>query len=476
MANKRIVLFPFLAQGHLIPFLSFAKLISQRHSTFSITLINTPLNIQKLRAKLPPNSLVELRELPFSSSDHGLPPNIETTESLPLHLYLNFFTATETLKTSFENLISELIDKHGCSNLCIIADMFLGWTVEGANRLGVSHSVFVTSGAYASAIFFSLWLNPPENFASSEEDELALVDFPEISIPQSMILNTVIPTNGTDPFAIFLQRQLSLSFKSSSFLVNTVEEFETEGLSLLRRSSQLPVWCVGPLACLPSSSPVHDSNYCIKWLNSRTPASVLYISFGSQNSIPASQMMQLAKGLEASGKSFIWVIRPPLEFAMNEEWRPEWLPGEFEERMKERNQGILVHKWAPQLEILSNESTVAFLSHCGWNSVVESLSQGVPIIGWPIIGDQMFNSKMLEEVGVCVEIARGMKRGWEEVAKAIELVMGGTNKGFEMRVKANEIKEMMRRALREDEGNAGSSVKAVKDFLQTAFSTKTMMN
>lgn len=481
MASQHIVLFPFMAQGHLIPFLSLAKIISRRHPACGITLINTPLNIKKLQPCLPSNSSVELAELPFSSSDHGLPPNTETTESLPLHLFTDFSHATETLQPSFEILMSELILKRGRSNICIVADMFLGWTVESANKLGVSHSVFVTSGAYGSAIFFSLWLNPPKSFDSPEVDEVSPVDLPEVHIHRSVIKKTIIPTDGTEPSptTVFIRRQLSLSLQSRGLLLNTVEDFETKGLRLLRRSTGLPVWPIGPLVHQPSSPSVHAGHRCIKWLNSKPPASVLYISFGSQNSIPAPQMMQLAKGLEASGKHFIWAIRPPLEFAANEEFRAEWLPEGFENRTTEKNQGILVHKWAPQLEILSHASTAAFLSHCGWNSVVESLSQGVPIVGWPLIGDQMYNSKMLEEMGVCVEIheaSDGLESGWLGVAKAIELVMGGTRKGDEMRIKAAEIKEVMMNALREDEGSVGSSAKAMNNFLHAAFSMKNMAN
>lgn len=378
--------------------------------------------------------------------------------------------------------MSELILKHSCNNVSVIADMFCGWTVESAKKLGVSHSVFVTSGAYGSAIFFSLWLNPPKDFDSSKEDELSLVDFPEVQIRRSAIMKTIIPTDGTDPTTAFIRRQLSLSFQSRGLLLNTVEDFEKKGLSLLQRSPGLPVWSIGPLVHQSSLPSIHADNKCIKWLNSKTPASVLYVSFGSQNSIPAQQMMQLAKGIEASGKHFIWVIRPPLEFAANEEFRAEWLPEGFENRITEKNQGILFHKWAPQLEILSHASVAAFLSHCGWNSVVESLSQGVPIIGWPLIGDQIYNSKMLEEMGMCIEIATeiqaadGLKNGWREISKTIELVMGGTKRGNEMRIKAKEIKEVMRKAVREDEGSVGSSIKAIDDFLQGTFSMKNMAN
>ncbi|KAJ6421715.1 hypothetical protein OIU84_028992 [Salix udensis] len=108
--------------------------------------------------------------------------------------------------------------------------------------------------------------------------------------------------------------------------------------------------------------------------------------------------------------------------------------------MEKRKQGLLVRNWAPQLEILSHQSTGAFLSHCGWNSVLESLSQGVPIIAWPLAGEQAYNSKMLvEEMGVSVELTRWLHSclDWKEVKKVIELVMDKNGKGGDMRSKGN---------------------------------------
>ena len=133
--------------------------------------------------------------------------------------------------------------------------------------------------------------------------------------------------------------------------------------------------------------------------------------------------------------------------------------------------GLIVRNWAPQLEILGHESTGLFLSHCGWNSVMESLSQGVPIMGWPMAAEQTYNSKMLmEEMGVSVELTRGVQSEivGEKVKEMIEMVMDeNVGKGMEMRKRAGEVREKMRAAVRDGEGDqeVGSSVKAMDDFL-----------
>ncbi|XP_075675232.1 UDP-glycosyltransferase 92A1-like [Castanea sativa] len=252
-----------------------------------------------------------------------------------------------------------------------------------------------------------------------------------------------------------------------------------------RKMGGKPVWMIGP-ACSSMKNDTHNqeerseklsskTDSCCEWLDLHPPTSVLYVSFGSHNTILPSQMMELALSLEASNKAFMWVIRPPFGFSSTEDFRAEWLPDGFEERIREKNQGLLVHKWAPQQEILSHKSIGAFLSHCGWNSVLESLSQGIPIIGWPLGGEQCFNSQMLEnEVGVCIEVARGVnsETKHDEVARVIKMVLGKTEKGEEMRRKANQMKEKMEDSLRGGGGFEGSSIKAINDFLGTATSIK----
>lgn len=487
-------MFPLMAQGHIIPFLALANLI-QRRTNSTITFIGTPLNIQRLKTTLPPNSQIRLTPIPFNSSDHGLPPGAENTDSLPIPLIISLYEASQSLQPSFEKILIHIIEEESHPPICIIADIFLGWTVEIAKKLGIFHAVFTTMGGYGTAAVIPLWLHLPHSLTDS--DEFHLPGFPDsFRLHRSQMSSYMRAANGKDQWSVFFGRQISLSLGSDGMLCNTVEEVEKMGLELLRKNTKLPVWSVGPLlppSLFSPSSPSGEitsqrvgkesgisSEVCMSWLNLHRPSSVLYISFGSQNTISAAQMMQLANGLEKCGRDFMWVVRPPIGHDINGEFRAEWLPDGFEERVLARKQGILVRKWAPQVEILAHESTGAFLSHCGWNSVLESLSHGVPIIGWPLASEQFYNSKMMvEELGVCVEIARGNGGGGGgemecgRVEKVIEMVMGETEKGKEMKRKAKEMKEMIRAAVREEDGSEkGSSIRALDDFIQTAKSKR----
>ncbi|KAB2039539.1 hypothetical protein ES319_D02G016700v1 [Gossypium barbadense] len=400
-----IVMVPFMAHGHLIPFLALAKQIHHQIG-FNIAIANTPLNIQYLRSTLRGNPIpgIHFLELQFNSSDHGLPPNTENTENLSL----------------------DLIDNA----------------------------------------------------------EFNVPGFPDrCKFHVSQLHDFLRKADGTDLWSKFMQPQILSSLKSFGWLCNTVEEIEPYGLDLLRKYIKSPVWSIGPL--LPKSWLINSSasgrqhagkepgtspEKCVQWLDMHSDDSVLYISFGSQNTISPSNMMELATGLEKAGKPFAWVIRPPLGFDLKAEFKPEWLPEGFEDRMSRNNQGLLVKNWAPQLEILSHRSTGAFLSHCGWNSTMESLSQGVKIIGWPLVAEQAYNSKMLvEEMGVAVELTRGVRSSIssDKVKEVIEMVMGKEGKGRDMKRKAQEIAEHIMAAVKDEGNEKGSSIKALDDFVST---------
>nr|AFJ53035.1 UDP-glycosyltransferase 1 [Linum usitatissimum] len=473
--QTHIVLFPFLVQGHIIPFLPLAHHIEQRTNkeTTSITLINTPLNVKKLRSSLPPASTINLLEIPFESSDHhGLPPGTENTDVLPYPLIIRLLQASTTLRPAFKSLVVDLAG----DRLCIIADMFFGWTVTVAKEIGACHVVFSGSGGFGLACYYSIWLSLPHRNCDEETKGgyFQLEDFHEASrFHKTQLPTSILEADGSDPWSLFQRENLTAWSGSDGILFNTAEELDSIGLCYFRRKLGIPAWPIGPVLLnrnLSNSGSGISSNSCKAWLDTKPEKSVLYVSFGSQNTINPSQMMQLGKALASSKINFIWAVRPPIGFDINSDFQSKkWLPENFEENTSGR--GILIEKWAPQVEILSHKATGGFLSHCGWNSVLESLSCGVPMIGWAMAGEQFFNVKFLEEnLGVCVEVARGKscEVRCEEIVEKIEAVMSGG----EIRRKAVEVKEMMRKAVDEgDGGRKGSSLIAVDEFLTAAMTS-----
>ncbi|KAJ4724182.1 Glycosyltransferase [Melia azedarach] len=361
--------------------------------------------------------------------------------------------------------------------------MFFGWCKEIAQEFGVFHALFIGGSGFGFACFYSLWLNLPHQ--NTHSDEFALPNFPEASrIHVSQMTEYLRGANGSDPFSLFLRKALPRWKDADGILFNSVEELDKIGLRYFRRELGCPVFPVGPILLSAGSQAGSgkevgiSAEVCRNWLDSKPCNSVLYVSFGSQNTISASQMVQLAMALETSGKNFIWVVRPPIGFDINSEFKADkWLPEGFEGRIKDSGRGLLVHKWAPQVNILSHRSVSAFLSHCGWNSVLEALSHGVRIIGWPLAAEQFYNSKLLEEdIQVCVEVARGESCEvlHQEIAEKIKLVMNENEneKGKEMKRKTLEVKESIENAVKNEGNFQGSSVKAMDQFLNAAFTKR----
>ncbi|XP_016452897.1 UDP-glycosyltransferase 92A1-like isoform X2 [Nicotiana tabacum] len=456
--QEHIIMLPFLALGHMIPFLALANKIQER-TNYKITIVSTPLNIKYLSSNRQNPNNISLVSLPYNSFDLGLPPNTENTEALPLKDMVTIFNSTLSLKDPLKKLILEIIKKDGKSPLCIISDTFMGFASEVAKSCGIFNVSFTTGGAYGTAAYVSLWLN----------------------LPHLLAINGVFKMPGFDENScIFNVSQLHPFMKLAN------------GIKAIKNLTKLPVWCIGPLLpqCMikkGEKDQILESRIakdhglspekCIEWLNKHPKNSVLYISFGSQNTISTSQMMALALGLEDSEKPFIWVVRPPIGFDLKGEFKSEWLPQGFQERVEKGNKGLIVKSWAPQLQILCHGSTGAFLTHCGWNSVLESLSEGVPIISWPLAGEQAFNSKMLmEEMGVCIELTKGVESVIEkdDVKKVIDVVLSTSGKGKEMKERANEIGISIREAVKEEGKFKGSSVKAMDDFISTLLCTRNL--
>uniref|UniRef100_K3YEW9 Glycosyltransferase n=1 Tax=Setaria italica TaxID=4555 RepID=K3YEW9_SETIT len=484
--SMHVILAPFPAQGHFAAFLTLAGRLHAARPSVVITLVSTPGKVAALRTSASAAAVPFLRfhALPFSPEEHGLPAGADSADAIHVRYFLKLFQSTGGRRRAPAACV-------------VVADPFLAWTTAVARRLGARHAFFVSCGAVGSAVFHSLWKHLP-HLRAPGADAFVLPDHPEVNVYGSQLPRHLLLGDGTDPWSVFYRQQILLGYGTDALLVNTTdtgrelgfspgclcnrdkrsrlwEEFEPAGLRMLRRTMGVPVLPIGPLVRVPIQHTSHrepDSDSIVRWLDARNKSSVLYISFGSQNSLRPEQMMELAAALELTGRPFVWTIRPPMVLDdtngnTGTVTSDKWLPEGFEERMSANDTGLLVHGWAPQLSILAHASTSAFLSHCGWNSVLESVAHGMPVLGWPLQGDQFFNCKMLEqEWGACVEVARGHGDSSPAVerarlAQAVETVLGDTSKGAEMRRCAKEIQELIGRSRSKD---GDSSAEVLQEF------------
>jgi hydroquinone glucosyltransferase len=183
----------------------------------------------------------------------------------------------------------------------------------------------------------------------------------------------------------------------------------------------------------------------LKFLDKQEKKSILYVSFGSGGTLSNEQIIELAFGLELSGQNFLWVLRPPNKFGVIDDYDSseyeddilfQFLPNGFLERTK--GKGLVVPYWAPQVEILGHSSIGGFLCHCGWNSTLESIVHGIPLIAWPLFAEQKMNAALLSD-GLKVAIRPKVNEKGiverEEIAKVVKnLMVGEEGKGIRERM------------------------------------------
>ncbi|CAN6566870.1 unnamed protein product [Malus baccata var. baccata] len=447
-----ILMLPWLGHGHISPFLELAKKLTDRRD-FHILICSTPVNLSSIKPKLPQkySHCIEFVELHLPHDE--LPPHYHTTNGLPPHLMPTLKKAFDMSSDNFSHILRTLKPD------LLIYDFLQPW----APSLASSHNIpavefFTTSAAVISFLVHHL-KNPNVIFPYPS---IYLRDYETKKF--SSVLES--SANGIKD----VERALLCSDRSRNIiLVKTSGEIESKYIDSLSKLMEKKIVPVGSLVQDPMDQKVDEESSIIKWLNERERASVVFVSFGSEYFLSKEELQEIALGLELSQVSFIWVIRFPKE---EKSTRVEdVLPKGFGERVGER--GMIVEDWAPQVKILKHSSVGGFVSHCGWSSVLESIKFGVPIIAMPMQLDQPLNARLVEEVGVGVEVIRtggGGSLRREEVAKVIrDVVVEKIGEG--MRIKALELSDKMKK--KEDEEMDGVAEELMQICTTTRESTST---
>ncbi|XP_010030919.3 UDP-glycosyltransferase 91C1 [Eucalyptus grandis] len=435
-----IMMFPWLAFGHILPYFELAKRLASKG--IHISFISTPRNIQRLPPV--PDNLIEnikLVQIPLTSVD-GLPENSEATIDLPLECTEYLRKACDGLREALEQLLCKI------SPDLILFDFVQCWIPQIAAKFSVPSGYF---SAYAACTL--AFLGPPaelESFGRGKKPEDFAVTpdwFPLTSLvsqgphlAQKMFKNLYFP----DKSSLSCSQRWAATLHGCEFVaVRSCSEFEGEYLNLLRglyRKPVLPVGLLPPLSKNKACDQATGSNWShiSKWLDKQARKSVLFVGFGTEYKMPLEEIHELAYGLELSEMPFFWILRKPggLEFDSS-----ELLPDGFLERTSERS--MVSIGWAPQLAILGHPAIGGCLYHSGWSSIIESLGFGHPQITMPMVDDQGLNAKLLVEKGVGFEVPRNEDGSFhrDAVAKSIRLVML-EDQGEGLRVKAAHIQKI----------------------------------
>jgi hypothetical protein len=461
------VLVPMMAAGHAGPMLDMARVLASRGAL--VTFVTTPLNLPRL-GRVPGDDALSIRFLPlrFPCAEAGLPEGCESLDALPgLGLLANFNDACAMLRAP---LVARLRDDAAAGAArpasCVVSDACHPWTGGVARELGVPRLAF--DGFCAFSSFCMRQMNLHRIFDGVDDDTrpVRIPGFPinvEISRARS-------PGNFTGPvMKEFGEEIMAESARADGLVVNSFAELEPLFVDAYEEAIGKKVWTIGPLflmRAIPATVNVDDADAvrCASWLDSKKPRSVVFVSFGSLVRSSLLQLVEIAHGLEASGRPFIWAVKPG-DLAGFERWLSD---DGFETRVGER--GLVVTGWAPQRAILSHPATGAFVTHCGWNSVLECVAAGLPMVTWPHFAEQFMNEKLVVDVlrvGVPVGVngaaqwgveAEAVVATREDVARAVVSVSDGGEEGAARRARA----AMVGRKARDAVTRGGSSYRNVE--------------
>ncbi|TYH39636.1 hypothetical protein ES332_D12G191100v1 [Gossypium tomentosum] len=444
--NCHILLFPYPAQGHMLPLLHLAHRLSLHGLT--ITIVITHKNLPYLSSLLSshPSSITPLI-LPFPSHP-SIPPGVENVKDLGHSGNLPMLTSLSKL----HDPLLHWFNSHPDPPVAIISDFFLGWTLHLAHQLNIPRLVFFPSGAFLAAIDDYVW-NNVEQLKTLDQVELSAL--PGSHVFKSHHLPSLFRLyKKSDPDWEFVKDLKLANTKSWGCVFNSFEAFEGEYMDYLKKKlSHDRIFGVGPLNLpgpgnLGSGSDLNEG--LLTWLDGCPKASVVYVCFGSQKLLKRVQMEALALGLEKSGTRFVWVVKTGSTQEREDGFGN--VPDGFEERVAGR--GLVIREWAPQVSILSHEAAGVFLSHCGWNSVLEGIVGGVVILAWPMEADQFVNARLLvEDMGVGVRVCEGA--GSVPEAGELSRVIGESmSEAGGLKDRAKELKEKALEAVSKE----GSSV------------------
>ncbi|KAF7021600.1 hypothetical protein CFC21_034517 [Triticum aestivum] len=473
-ARAHFVLVPMMAQGHTIPMTDMARLLAEHG--MQVSFITTPVNAARLEgftADVKAAGLaVQLVELHFPTAEFGLPDGCENLDMIQSkNLFLNFM---ETCAALQEPLMAYLREQQRSPPSCIISDMMHWWTGDIARELGIPRLTFSGFCGFSSLVRYIII---HKNVLEHVTDDNELITIPGFPTPLELMKAKLPGTLSVPGMEQIHEKMFEEELRCDGEITNSFKELEALYIESFEQITRKKVWTVGPMClCHRSSNTMAargnkasmDEAQCLQWLDSRKPGSVIFVSFGSLACTTPQQLVELGMGLEASKKPFIWVIKAGPKFPEVE----EWLADGFEERVKDR--GMIIRGWAPQVMILWHQAIGGFVTHCGWNSTIEGICAGVPMITWPHFAEQFLNEKLVVDVlklGVEVGVQGVPQWGSEQqevmvtrdaVETAVNTLMGEGEATEELRMRAEECAIMARRAFDEE----GSSYNNVRLLIQ----------
>ncbi|KAK9068041.1 hypothetical protein SSX86_012152 [Deinandra increscens subsp. villosa] len=463
MFTSELVFIPSPGAGHLPPTVELAKLLLHRDPRLSATIIVMNLSLgPKTHTETHPR--LRLVNIPCDESTMSL---------ITPKTFLSAFVQHH--KPHVRDIVKGIITDSNSVRLAgFVLDMFCIDMIDVANEFGAPSYTYFTSGAAMLGLMFHFQARrDDEGYDATElrnsESEVLVNTFVN-PVPVKVLPEVVLDKEGGAKMFLDLAKRFR---ETEGIVVNTFHELETHALEHLTHDESLlpPVFAVGPILNLEKKTKTSEDELIMRWLNEQPKSSVVFLCFGSMGGFSEEQVKEIATGVERSGQRFLWSLRQPppkgkIESPKEYENLEAVLPDGFLERTSSVGKVI---GWAPQTEVLSHPSIGGFVSHCGWNSTLESMWCGVPMAAWPLYAEQQLNAfQLVVELGVAAEIRMDYRTNLRGDGSEMMVDAGEIEDGIrklmsdgEMRKKVIEMKEKSRAAVVE----GGSSHTSIGTFI-----------
>jgi UDP:flavonoid glycosyltransferase YjiC (YdhE family) len=443
--KQSVILYPSAGTGHVIPMAELAKVFINHG--FDVTMVIVPPFSGQFKRVAAANPSISFHVLP---PDVPPPDDVAGSGSGKRHPLLFML---KTLRRYNEKLESFLCSIPRQRLHSLVIDMFCADAIDVAARLGVPVYTFAPSSASALAVLTQI----PALLASRQTGLKELGDTPleflgVPPMPASHLIAELLE-HPEDELCSTMASIFRRGMDTGGVLVNTFQSLEIRALQALSDPQCVPgkvlppIYCVGPLVGNSARDPrarADERHECLRWLDAQPERSVVFLCFGSMGAFSQEQLKEIATGLDKSGHRFLWVVRRPASSIYDPKrfqgQQPKLdldavLPEGFLERT--RGRGLVVRSWAPQVEVLQHPATGSFVTHCGWNSMLEGVMAGVPMLCWPLYAEQKMNKVfMTQDMGVGVEM-EGCQTGFvkAEVVEAKVRLVTEAEEGRQLRVR-----------------------------------------
>ncbi|KAM7486177.1 hypothetical protein LguiA_002186 [Lonicera macranthoides] len=460
MAGPRVLVVTFPGQGHINPSLQFAKRLIKMGVEVTFSTSQSAINrISKSKTDTTIPQGLTLSPF-FDGYENGLQPGVDVERYI------------SEVKNHGSQHIAELITTgatEGKPFAQVVYTTLISWAGRVAHCLCVPCTLLWIQPATIFDIYYYYFNGYGDVISKSNNDPSSSIQLPGLPLLTSHDLPSFLLSSNTYNFALpaFKEHFNIIEEETNpNILVNTFDDLE---FGFLRTTQKLKMKAIGPLmpsAFLDGKDPSDKSfggdlfqksrNY-IEWLDSKTESSVVYISFGSISVLSSKQIEEIGQALLQSSRPFLWVIREDNNGAKKQEGEMN-----FSDELKEL--GMIV-PWCSQVEVLSHKSVGCFVTHCGWNSTLESVTCGIPMVAFPQWTDQATNAKLIQDVwktGVRVKPNEEGIVERSEMKECIEMVMGDGERGHEVRKNAKKWKDLAKEAV-EEGGSSHLNLKAFVD-------------